>query len=553
MTMKWWGWGAPDKTYPLESRPSAWPWLRAKLGISEEVSRPPVDAGAIQLPPVRLPAEVLDALALAVGEVNVTTQAGDRLTHAYGKSYRDLVRIRAGQVENPPDAVVYPTQEPQVAAVLALAAAHGFAVVPFGGGSSVVGGLEMPADQATRPFVSLDLARLAECVSVDKVALTAVAQGGILGPKLEEALQAEGVTLGHYPQSFEFSTLGGWIATRSAGQQSTRYGKIEDMVVGLRCVTPTGTYETRPVPAAAQGPDLDQLVVGSEGVLGVITQATMRVHTTPERRHYRALLFPDWAQGLAAVREVMQSECHPTMMRLSDVGETEALFKLREGGAASPMREAMQRAFKWYITRLRGFDPGNGCLLVLGFEGGHDEVEHDLHVVKDRCEGHRAFDMGPGIGEKWYEGRFELPYMRDTLLDRGVLVDTLETSATWDRLPGLYQAVIGALTGAIRADGREPLVFCHVSHPYHEGASLYFTFMATQAVGDELGQWARYKRAATDAIIAHGGALSHHHGVGLDHAPWTAQAVGLEGVRWIRALKDVADPDGVMNPGKITG
>ncbi len=553
MTMKWWGWGAPDKTYALDARPKAWPWLKAKLGVTEEVHRPPVDSGAIQLPPARLAVPALEALAGAVGEVNVTTQAGARLTHAYGKSYRDLVRIRAGEVGNPPDAVVYPTQEGHVEAVLALAATHGFAVIPFGGGSSVVGGLEMPADQAERPFVSLDLSRLAEVLVVDKDAMTATIQAGMMGPKLEEALQAQGVTLGHFPQSFEFSSLGGWIATRSAGQQSTRYGKIEDMVVGVRCVTPVGTYASRPVPAAAQGPDLDQVVVGSEGVLGVITQATVRVHAAPERRNYRALIFADWAHGLAAVREVMQAERHPATMRLSDVAETAALFKLREGGQSSPARDLMQEAFKWYLRRLRGIDPGRGCLMVLGFEGGHDEVEHDLHVVKDRLEGHRAFDMGAGIGEKWYEGRFELPYMRDTLLDRGILVDTLETSATWDRIPALYQGVTDALTGAIAADGLPPLVFCHVSHPYHEGASLYFTFMARQAPDDPLGQWMRYKRAATEAIIAHGGALSHHHGVGLDHAPWTGAAIGAEGVRWLRALKAAADPAGVMNPGKILG
>lgn len=553
MTMKWWGWGAPEKSFALDARPNAWPWIKAKLGVTDEVHRPPVDAATIQLPAVRLDQAALEALATAVGEVNVTTNASDRLAHAYGKSYRDLVRIRAGEVPNPPDAVIYPTQDAHVEAVLALAARHGFAVIPFGGGSSVVGGLEMPADQAARPFVSLDLARLAEVLQTDKVAMTATIQAGMMGPRLEEALQAQGVTLGHFPQSFEFSSLGGWIATRSAGQQSTRYGKIEDMVVGVRCVTPVGTYESRPVPAAAQGPDFDQVVVGSEGVLGVITQATVRIHAAPERRNYRALIFPDWAHGLAAVREVMQGERHPTTMRLSDVAETEALFKLREGGHASRARDLIQGAFKWYLERLRGIDTSRGCLLVLGFEGGYDEVEHDLHVVKDRCEGHRAFDLGPGIGEKWYEGRFELPYLRDTLLDRGILVDTLETSGTWDRLQALYQGVTDALTRAIAADGLSPMVFCHVSHPYHEGASLYFTFMAKQDAADPLGQWARYKRAATEAIIAHGGALSHHHGIGLDHAPWTPAAIGGEGVRWLRALKASADPGGVMNPGKILG
>jgi len=296
-----------------------------------------------------------------------------------------------------------------------------------------------------------------------------------------------------------------------------------------------------------------QMAIGSEGTLGVITQATVRVHTKPERRHYRAMLFPDWSHGLAAVREVMQGECHPTTMRLSDVLETEGMFRLREAGPSTPFSRFMQGLQRWYLEKLRHLDPTQGCILLLGFEGGHDEVEHDMHVVRDRCESHRAFDLGPGFGEKWFEGRFELPYLRDTMLDRGILIDTLETAATWDRIPAVYQGVKDALEGAIAADGLSPLVFCHVSHPYHEGASLYFTFMAIQQAGQELAQWQRYKQAATDALVAAGGALSHHHGLGLDHAPWAAEVLGQAGVRWIEALKAAADPDQVMAPGKLLG
>lgn len=551
MDKKWWGWGALDKQYPLENRPDAWPYLKARLGITEEVQRSPVAMDDIQLPPSRLSSEARDALFEAVGEMNVSRAAKDRLTHAYGKSYKDLVRLRTGAIGNAPDAVVFPTQEAHVEALMRLAKEHGFAVIPFGGGTSVVGGLEMPASQADRPFVSLDMTRMAEVLAVDPLSQTATVQAGIYGPRLEEQLQAQGYTLGHYPQSFEFSTLGGWVATRSAGQQSTRYGKIEQMVVALRMVTPTGVLETRAVPAAAQGPDLNQLAIGSEGLFGVITQVTVRVHALPERREHLAMLFPTWEQGQKALREILQGDRHPATLRLSDVGETQALFKLREP-SRSPFQKWGQKVFRWYASKLKDIRD-NACLLIMGFEGAHEQVDQDREFCQTVCEQNRAVGLGHGIGAKWYESRFELPYLRDTLMDRGVLVDTLETSATWANFEAVYEATKHALESAIRADGLDPLVFCHLSHPYHVGASLYFTFAAQQLEGHEIEQWARYKRAATEAIVGAGGALSHHHSIGLDHAPWAPAVLGDEGLRMLRGLKATVDPDGLMNPGKIIG
>lgn len=552
MQKKWWGWGALDKQYPLDAKPEAWPYLKARLGMTEDVERAPVALEDIQIPQSRLEQAAVDALVEAVGQMNFSRAGQDRLMHAYGKGYKDLVRLRAGTIANAPDAVVYPNQEAQVEAVLRLAVEHGFAVIPFGGGTSVVSGLEMPDSQRDRPFISLDLGRMAEVIAIDLVSQTATVQAGIMGPRLEEALQAQGMTLGHYPQSFEFSSLGGWVATRSAGQQSTRYGKIEHMVVALRMVTPTGILETRPLPAAAQGPDLNQMAVGSEGLYGVITQVTVRVHALPERREYAAMLFPSWEAGQKALREVLQGERHPATLRLADVAETQALFKLREP-SRSPVQAWAQRAFKWYAAKVKDVHMDDACMLIMGFEGAHEQVEQDRDAIVATCEQNHGVNLGHGIGESWYKSRFELPYLRDTLLDRGVLVDTLETSATWEALPALYAAVITALETAIRADGLDPLVYCHVSHPYHVGASLYFTFMAKQIVGDELAQWTRYKRAASEAIAAHGGALSHHHGVGLDHAPWAPDALGAEGMRMLKGLKDAVDPAGVMNPGKIIG
>jgi alkyldihydroxyacetonephosphate synthase len=548
MAVKWWGWGDPEKSFDLTHRPNAWPYLAGKLGVREIESHPPVALEDIQLPPSRLDAAVVEALT----EVGCSTRTEDRISHAYGKSYRDLVRVRAGDVPNPPDAVVFPTNEAQVEAVLALAARHGFAVIPFGGGTSVVGGLEMPAAQSQRPFVSLDLARMSALVEVDPISMTATAEAGILGPKLEELLQAQGVTLGHYPQSFEYSTLGGWVATRSAGQQSTRYGKIESMVVGLRMVTPTGVLETRPVPAASQGPDLNQMALGSEGLFGVIPRVTFKVHHVPPRKDYRALVFPGWSQGQAALRAIMQSDRRPATLRLSDQAETRALFKLREASKASPMQAWAQKAFGWYLSRMRDVKMEDACLLIMGFEGDPEQVDQDKDWCVSLCEQQRGVSLGHGIADRWYASRFDLPYLRDTLLDRGILVDTLETSGPWAALPAIYDGVIQALEGAIRADGLDPLVFCHVSHPYAAGASLYFTFAARQQA-PELEQWARYKKAATDALIAAGGSLSHHHGIGIDHAPWAPAVLGQQGLAWIKGIKAAADPDDLMGPGRIIG
>ncbi|MDB5101334.1 MAG: Alkylglycerone-phosphate synthase [Cyanobacteria bacterium RYN_339] len=549
MAVKWWGWGDPDKTYDLTHRPAAWPYLQAKLGVRDEVQRSPVALDDIQLPSSRLDAAVLEALT----EVGCSTRGQDRISHAYGKSYRDLVRVRAGHVPNPPDAVVFPTNEAQVEAVLALAARHGFAVIPFGGGTSVVGGLEMPADRAERPFVSLDLARMSALIEVDPVSMTATAEAGIMGPRLEELLQAQGVTLGHYPQSFEYSTLGGWVATRSAGQQSTRYGKIESMVVGLRILTPAGVLETRPVPAASQGPDLNQVAIGSEGLLGVITRVTFKVHARPPRQDYRALVFPGWAQGQAALRAIMQSDRRPATLRLSDQAETRALFKLREASKPSAWKAWGQKAFGWYLSRMRDVHMEDACLLIMGFEGDPEQVDQDRDWCVSLCELQRGVSLGHAIADRWYASRFDLPYLRDTMLDRGVMVDTLETSGLWANVPAIYEAVIKALEGAISADGLDPLVFCHVSHPYAAGASLYFTFAARQQLGQELEQWARYKRAATDALLAAGGSLSHHHGVGIDHAPWAREVLGDQGLAWIKGVKAAADPDDIMGPGRIIG
>jgi alkyldihydroxyacetonephosphate synthase len=361
---------------------------------------------------------------------------------------------------------------------------------------------------------------------------------------LERELNAHGFTLGHFPQSFEFSTLGGWVATRSAGQNSTKYGKIEQMVVSLRLVSPTGVLDSPIVPADAAGPSLRQCLIGSEGTLGVITQAVVRLHPLPQSRAFAAYLFPDFAAGVNAVKEMLQADLRPAVMRLSDPQETAMALLLAESH-----RPSLKERLGHLYVKLRGFDLQNGALLLLIFEGPHSLVT----VAKK--EAHRyarsGLYLGSRPGRNWMKERFRHPYIRDDLLDRSVMVDTLETAAPWQKLPELYAAVRQALSDSILATAPGALVFGHLSHGYPDGASLYYTFMARQQPGQELEQWQTVKTAATEAILKHGGALSHHHGIGSMHKLWTSTYLGQEGVALLADVKKKIDPQNIMNPGKL--
>jgi alkyldihydroxyacetonephosphate synthase len=381
-------------------------------------------------------------------------------------------------------------------------------------------------------------------LDIDRTSHTAVVQSGIMGPDLERELNAHGFTLGHFPQSFEFSTLGGWVATRSAGQNSTKYGKIEQMVVSLRLVSPTGVLESPIVPADAAGPSLLQCLIGSEGTLGVITQAVVRLHPLPQNRAFSSYLFPDFAAGVDAVKKMLQADLRPAVLRLSDPQETALALLLAES-----QRPSLKERLGHLYVKLRGFDLQNGALLLLILEGPHSLVT----VAKKEAHKYArsGLYLGSHPGRNWMKERFRHPYIRDDLLDRSVMVDTLETAAPWQKLPELYGAVRQALSDSILATAPGALVFCHLSHGYSDGASLYFIFMARQQPGQELEQWQTVKTAATEAILKHGGALSHHHGIGSMHKTWTATYLGQEGLSLLAELKKKFDPHNIMNPGKL--
>ncbi|GAB4399994.1 MAG: FAD-binding oxidoreductase [Anaerolineales bacterium] len=545
--LRWWGWGTLDQTYSLENRPRLWPTLRQWLALPEDISHtPPVLLDDIDLRPPRLSDADLAALRKVAGEDAVRLDRLSRVEHAFGKSYRDLVRVRAGVVPNPPDAVVYPSDESQVAALLAWAGDRDVAVVPFGGGSSVLGGVE--PESGPRPVISLDMARMDRVLSVDHVSWTARIQAGATGPEVEAQLNAQGFTLGHFPQSFEFSTLGGWIATRAAGQASTGYGKIEDMTQAVRMVSPQGILDTRDAPATATGPSLLQLLVGSEGLFGVITEATVRIHPKPQVQDYRGFLFRSLEDGLATLRDLLQGGPRPTVARLSDAAETAGFAMLaRKHGGLKGLADVAAEAY----LGMRGHSlAGGSCVLILGYDGDVKATQRAWKQAAPVCKAHGGLAVGRSVGESWKRERFAQPYLRDILLGAGVLVDTLETATSWTNLLRLYGAMTEALRSAIRdTDGGPGYVMTHVSHVYEWGASLYSTFLGRQVRGEEEQQWWAIKRATTEAILGAGGTLSHHHGIGRDHASWFEREVGPLGVEAFRAVKRTLDPAGILNPG----
>lgn len=537
--MRWWGWGEDGHDEPLSA--SAQAMLTAELGALPS-HRHPVELDAVRLPEPALPPRARERLVEVVGAEHVRDDRLTRVAHAAGRGYHDLVRLRAGDASGAPDAVVFPGSAEEVAALMCACAEEEVAVVPFGGGTSVVGGVEALRGRFAS-VVTLDLARLDTLVAVDPVSLTATVQPGILGPAFEEALAEHGLTLGHFPQSFEFSTVGGWVATRSAGQASTGYGRIDALVLGLRVATPAGEIVTHAVPASAAGPSLRELLVGSEGTLGVIVEVTLRVRPRPTIRRYEAFSFADFATGAEAFRALVQAGAAPDVARLSDEAETRVSLAMSGGPAVAT------RALRGYL-RARGH--ADGCLVIAGWAGtAEEEVRRRRTATARILRAHGAVALGTPIGSAWEHGRFHAPYLRDELLAHGVFVETLETATTWDKLIPLHDAIVTAIDGALRGRGTPPVVMAHVSHVYRAGASLYFTLVARQQEGAELEQWHAAKSAASDAILANGGTITHHHAIGRDHAPWLPTEAGPLGIAVLRAAKATLDPTGIMNPGKL--
>jgi alkyldihydroxyacetonephosphate synthase len=549
--MKWWGWGDEDVAFTHEDKPALAPFLEhaLDLDVARETARA-VRFETLSVPEPALPEALAGALGDAVGEVS--TDPLDRVVHARGKSLRDLVRHRRGDLGRLPDAVVRPGDEDQVAAVVRAALDADAVVIPFGGGTSISGSLEASEAEA-RPVISLDLSKLRRVLAIDAQSNLARVQAGAYGPDLERQLNARGWTFGHFPDSFTHSTLGGWIATRSSGMQSDRYGDIADLTRAVRVVTPSGLLATRPVPHTSTGPSVREMVLGSEGRLGVITEATVHVRRVPERRVILGYLFPTWGDGLAAMQDIAASEASASVTRVSDSYETAFSFATRKDPTI--LDRVKSRALTTYLMRRRGFDVEAMCLSFIGYEGSERHVAAQRKAVGRIAGRHGGLCIGASPGELYDQKKFDTPYIRDFLLDRGALADVSETAAPWSRLSAVYDAVTAAAHGAFDELGVRGYIMCHLSHSYHAGACLYFTFAFKPTPGapdDGLGEYDLVKGAIQQAFIDSGATLSHHHAVGTEHARWLEEDISAPGVAMLQALFSGVDPGGNMNPGKIT-
>jgi alkyldihydroxyacetonephosphate synthase len=519
-----WGWGWADEALTHEQVREAAGGLAQHLGFGEVEPEQPLELAAIELSPSGLP-----PAPAALAEV-CATDRDERVRHAYGRAYRDVVRAFRGQIDHAPDVVARPRDEAEVEQVLAWAGDVGAAVIPFGGGTSVVGGVEARIGAGYSGAVTLDLQALDRVLEVDAISGAARIQAGVLGPALEEQLAPHGLTLRHFPQSFQLSTLGGWIATRAGGHFATGETHIDDLVESVRAITPVGAWESRRLPGSGAGPSPDRLLLGSEGTLGVIAEAWVRVRPKPRERASRAVRFAGFAAGAAAVRAVVQAGLQPSNCRLVDAREAALTFA----------------------------GDGSHALLVLGFESPAQPVEERMAAALAICRQHggaweeRAEGARGGATGAWRDAFLRAPYLRDVLVAMGVVSETFETAITWERFDAFCERVKAATRAAVReVCGAEGIVTCRVTHAYTDGAAPYFTVLAPARRGEEVAQWDAIKRAAADAIAAGGGTITHHHAVGRDHRPWYDAQRPEPFAAALRGAKAAVDPAGLLNPGVL--
>lgn len=526
---RWNGWGEETHDYPLPE--GATRFLVDAVGAGRPQREVPLEDVVARVPESRLPAHPL-----------VDTDPAVRVLHARGQSMPDWIAMRGGCYGAFPDGVAFPSSGAEVRDLIAYAQNAGVRLIPYGGGTSVVGHINpLPGDA---PVLTLSLARLNRLENIDPVSGLARFGAGVNGPDLEAQLRAHGLTLGHYPQSFELSTLGGWIATRSSGQQSLHYGRIEGLFSGGTVETPLGTLELPDFPASAAGPDLREVVLGSEGRMGVITHATVRASRLPEYEAFHAVFLPDWDRALAAVRDVIQADLSLSMLRLSTPMETTTTLALAG-------HERLIGALETMLA-LRGVKEGK-CMLMIGVTGRTKPVKAALGEALSICKGYGGVHVGQTFGKQWHKSRFHTPYLRNTLWEHGYAIDTLETAAPWDRIPAMVQALEDALKPALADVGERVHVFTHLSHLYPYGSSVYTTYLYRLADTPDanLERWVGLKRRVSEAVVAGGGTISHQHGVGTDHAPYLPAEKGPLGMAAIRALYGHFDPDGMLNPGKL--
>jgi alkyldihydroxyacetonephosphate synthase len=524
--LKFWGWGYEDQQPPPGELAATAAAAREHLGFEPAEVEQPARLEDLELPPPRL--EPPPSLAHLC-----STDTYERATHAYGKAYRDIVRAFRGRIDNPPDVVARPRDEADIERLLDWCASAGAAAIPFGGGTSVVGGVEARGLDAA---VSIDMRALDRVLEVDPVSRAALIQAGATGPRLEEQLREQGLTLRHFPQSFEYSTLGGWIATRAGGHFATLMTHVDELVESVRAVTPSGVWESRRLPGSGAGPSPDRMLIGSEGTLGVVTQAWMRVQARPRFRASATAQFASFGAGAEAVRALTQSGLWPSNCRLLDPGEAELM------AGAPPGRAVLVIGFE---SADHPLDPWIARAVECCRDNGGDVVDGPT-TSAGGGSGARAGEAGA-----WRNAFLQAPYLRDTLIAGGVLSDTFETAITWERLPGFVARVREAAEAAVAAECGAGRVTCRLTHAYPDGAAPYFTVLAPARRGSELEQWDAVKAAASEAVEAAGGTITHHHAVGRDHRPWYDRQRPAPFAAALRAAKRELDPSAIMNPGVL--
>ena len=532
MGKRWNGWGRDTEDHPLSARTRG--FLTERLGATTPAPSATREAALQAVVASRLPTST-----------HFKTDAATRLDHAFGQSTPDWIAMRSGRVGRCADGVAFPSSHDDAAAALEQARRLGAIVIPYGGGTSVVGHLRVP--EGDRPVVNVSLEKLATLQALDLENLTAKFGAGTPGPAIEAALAPHNLTLGHYPQSFELSTAGGWVVTRSSGQQSLRYGRIEQLFHGGRLATPSGALSVGGLPASSAGPDLREAVLGSEGRLGLLTEVTLRVRSRAAYEKFHAIFFPDWSAGFEAVRELAQSGVALSMLRYSNEVETETQLALVEGH---------EGALAWLARylRFRGVRAGEGaCLLLAGVTGSEREARHLRSAMGEIARRYRGVAVGMAIGRAWAKNRFRGPYLRNGLWDAGIAVETVETCVPWTGAGAMLAAIEGAGRASLAAEGELVHVFTHLSHVYRQGCSVYTTFVYRLAADPDanLARWLGIKTAASQAVVSGGGTISHQHGVGIDHVPYLAAEKGELGMALLRAAAHELDPAGMMNPGKL--
>jgi alkyldihydroxyacetonephosphate synthase len=520
--LKHWGWGYEDEQPSPDELGQTAAFLATRLGFGSPEPERPVPIEDVSLPAPRLsPPGSLEHIC--------RQDPYERALHAYGRSYSDIVRAFRGHFDHPPDVVAHPRDEDEVQAVLDWALDAGAAVIPFGGGTSVVGGVEGAVPDRYQGVVTIDLKALNRVLDVDRASMAARIQGGALGPELEAQLAQHGLTLRHFPQSFQFSTLGGWIATRSGGHFATLYTHIDDLVEAVRAITPAGIWESRRLPGSGAGISPDRMLIGSEGILGLITEAWVRVRPRPERRSSAAVGFDDFWAGVGAVQALSQAGLYPSNCRVIDAEE----------------------------ARMTGAGDGSQSLLVLGFESAHHDVEPWMSLALECCEDHggswerRGGGGGTEAVGSWREAFLRAPYLRDTFVAMGVVSETFETAITWERFPAFHESVMSAARDAVSETCGQGSVTCRFTHAYPDGPAPYYTILAPARRGAELEQWRAIKQAASDALIEAGGTITHHHAVGRVHRPWYDRQRPEPFAGALRGAKAAVDPAGALNPGVL--